>query len=288
MISTFSQKTNVHLPIEISSSVIEIKAKLFMLAMVRDITERKKLESHKDEFMGIVSHELKTPVTSLKAFAQVLQSRFQKKGDIKSADYLAKMDAQINKLTVLIGDLLDVTKIEDGRLQFHEDVFSFDKLISEIVEEVQRTTQRHRLIVKSISKKSIRGDKERIGQVVTNLLTNAIKYSPHTDKIIITIDSNETVVTLCVKDYGVGISQEKQVQIFERFFRVSGNEEQTFPGLGLGLYISKEIIERQGGRIWVESQKGNGSMFCFSLPISPSRGLKQQKNTLAIEEMKHE
>ena len=231
----------------------------------RDITTRKQLESQKDDFMGIVSHELKTPVTSIKAFTQVLQNRFIRAGDEKSAALLGKMDTQINKLTSLIGDLLDVTKIEGGKLQLNEDFFSFDALVDEVVEAMQRTTTRHTIERQGVTNTTLYGDKDRIEQVIINFLTNAIKYSPQSDKIIVQSRTEKDHVMLSVQDFGVGIPEEKQQQVFERFYRVSGNE--TIPGIGLGLYISAEIIKRQKGTIGVESEQGKGSTFYFSLPI---------------------
>jgi PAS domain S-box-containing protein len=251
----------------------------------RDITNRKQLESQKDEFMGIVSHELKTPVTSIKAFTQVLQNRFAQAGDEQSSALLGKMDAQINKLTALIADLLDVTKIEGGKLQFNEDYFSFDELVAEIVEEIQRTTHKHAIEKIGFTNKTVFGDTYRIGQVIINMLTNAIKYSPDADRIIVKTMGDNQHVTLCVQDFGVGIPEERQQQIFERFYRVSGND--TIPGIGLGLYISAEIIRRQGGTIWVESEQGKGSTFCFSLPVQEQK-INQPTNTSAGEEMQHE
>lgn len=229
----------------------------------------------RSEFMSIASHELKTPVTSIKAYVQVLQQRFTKRGDEQSAQQLAKMDVQLNKLTNLIGDLLDVTKIESGKLSFHIEEFDFNTLIVEMVEDLQRTTTKHSIIIEGEIQQKVCGDRDRIGQVMTNLITNAIKYSPQTKKILVQISKDGNFVKLCVKDFGVGISKEKQGKVFERFYRVSGPKENTFPGLGLGLYISSEIIKRQGGRIWVESEgsgKGlpagrQGSKFCFTLPL---------------------
>jgi PAS domain S-box-containing protein len=230
-----------------------------------DIDEQKKLDAQKDEFMGIVSHELKTPVTSIKAFTQVLQHRFAQAGDEKSALLLGKMDAQLNKLTSLIGDLLDVTKIEGGKLQFNQDFFSFDGLVDEVIEEIQRTTNKHTIEKHGAVARTIYGDKDRIEQVITNFLTNAIKYSPHADRIIVKSCFEQDHVIFCVQDFGVGIPMERQQQVFERFYRVSGND--TIPGIGLGLYISSEIIKRQGGTIGVESEQGQGSTFYFSLPV---------------------
>jgi PAS domain S-box-containing protein len=241
------------------------KIVVFVAGSTRDITTRKQLESQKDDFIGIVSHELKTPVTSIKAFTQVLQNRFTRVGDEKSAALLGKMDAQINKLTSLIRDLLDVTKIEGGQLQFNEGFFSFDELVDDVIEEIQHSANKYTIEKQGATNKTIYGDKDRIEQVIINFLTNAIKYSPHAGKIIVKSFSEKGHVTLCVQDFGVGIPKENLQQVFERFYRVSGNE--TIPGIGLGLYISAEIIRRQGGTIWVESELGKGSTFCFSLPV---------------------
>ncbi len=222
----------------------------------------------KNEFIGMASHELKTPVTSIKAFAQVLQSRFAKAGDLESAQLLLKMDGQLEKLTSLIGDLLDVTKLETGKLQFHRKFFDLKDLVSEIVEEMQRTTERHKIQIKLGSPVNLYGDRDRIGQTLTNLLTNAIKYSPKANKIVVSTKADKKEATVCIQDFGVGIPKEAQGKVFDQFYRVAGRNEETYSGMGLGLYVSKEIINRHNGRIWLESEKGKGSKFYFALPIS--------------------
>lgn len=244
------------------------------VAVVTDITDRKRLESQKDEFIGIASHELKTPVTSIKAYTQVLKYKFQQQGDLESATQLSKMDAQLNKLTNLIGDLLDVTKIEAGKLRFEKNMFDFDELVNEVTELMQLTTNRHKIILKCNTNQNIVGDRERTGQVLTNLISNAIKYSPRSKKICVTGSTDNNFVYVSVKDFGIGMSKVSQMKVFDRFYRVSGPNNQSFPGLGLGLYISAEIIKRLGGTIWVESTKGRGSTFSFSLPIIKEK-LKQ-------------
>lgn len=248
------------------------KKSLFATGAMVDITSEKNLERQKDEFLGIASHELKTPVTSVKAYTQVLNLRFRKAGDSASADLVNKMDGQLDKLTTLINDLLDVTKIESGKLLFHEEYFDVNELITEIIEETQRTTEKHKLIKKLTSSKTIWGDRDRIGQVLINLLTNAIKYSPKPHDVIIKTAIKKDVLTFSVQDFGMGIPKHKHKHIFDRFFRVQGDKHETYPGLGLGLYISYEIVKRHNGKLWFESAKGKGSTFYFSLPVTLPKG----------------
>ncbi|MES3018752.1 MAG: PAS domain S-box protein [Bacteroidota bacterium] len=235
-----------------------------------DITEQKHLQQQKDDFIGIASHELKTPVTSIKAYTQVLEKMLRKRGETKEAEMISRMDGQINRLTSLIGDLLDVTKINSGKLQFNDREFQFIPMVKELVEDLQRTTDKHTLIEEYEGDGIVFGDKERIGQVISNLVTNAIKYSPTSEKIIVHTSLKDNEIKLCITDFGIGISPDKLDRVFEQFYRVSGNMQHTFPGLGLGLYISSEIIKREGGRIWVNSSEGNGSTFCFALPLVKS------------------
>jgi len=256
---------------------------LGIFAAARDITERKQFEQQKDEFVSIASHELKTPVTSIKGYAQVLQNRFKKEGNTEAVRLLVRMDGQLNKLTSLIADLLDATKIEGGKLQFHEGYFDFKELVVEIVEEMQQTTTKHELTKKLAPPKTVYGDRDRIGQVITNFISNAIKYSPHTKEIMITTSEHTDSVTLSVQDFGIGIPKEKQGRVFDRFFRVSGLKQDTYAGLGLGLYIAGEIVKRHSGNIWVESNGKRGATFCFRLPIKKGKR-KNQTNTLVEEE----
>ncbi|MCX2575540.1 PAS domain-containing sensor histidine kinase [Pedobacter sandarakinus] len=235
-----------------------------------DVTHQVQLQKQKDEFLGIASHELKTPVTSIKAYAQVLEKMIRAEGDERKAQMVHKMDLQLNRLTHLIGDLLDVTKIQSGKMAFNPTKFDFDNLVGEIVEEIQHTTSKHKIITDLTCQSFVLADRERIGQVITNFLSNAIKYSTDANKLDVrtTLVGNEVI--LAVQDYGIGISHELQDLVFEQFYRVGGSLQHTYPGLGLGLYISAEIIKNEGGRIWLESEEGVGSTFYFALQITKS------------------
>jgi PAS domain S-box-containing protein len=240
-----------------------------------DITDSKQLQQQKDDFIGIASHELKTPVTSIKAYTQVLEKILLKKGDVMEAGLMKKMDAQLNRLTNLIGDLLDVTKVNAGKLQYNHSDFDFNEMVKAVMEELQRTTEKHQLIAELEAIPIVFADQERISQVVTNLITNAIKYSPNADRIVVSTVLKDSEVILCVQDFGIGIANNKLDKVFEQFYRVGGSMQHTYPGLGLGLYISSEIIKREGGKIWVTSEQGKGSKFCFSIPINCENNFEQ-------------
>lgn len=231
-----------------------------------DITEFKNLVKQKDTFLGIASHELKTPLTSLKLYAQFLEKILRKTGDEKSAEYAKKIDLQVAKLTSLIGDLLDVTKINSGKIHLNQTHFNFQTVVMEIAEEMQMSTY-HKIEIYAEKEGTVFADRERIGQVMTNLMSNAIKYSPDADRIIVETEHKGNDIIFTVKDFGIGMPPDKKDHVFEQYYRVSGDEENTFPGLGLGLYIAAQIVERSGGKIWVNSNLGKGSTFSFSLPL---------------------
>ena len=247
-----------------------------MLLAMEDITaltqamkEKQQLLSQREEFMAIASHELKSSVTSLKGYIQLLHRHLYKAGDEQAASLLTKMDERMNRLVILINELLDITTIDAGKLQWSPEVFDLDALVRESVEDALQTTQQHQIHVEETLPMLVFGNPERIGQVLTNLLSNAIKYSPQAEAVQVTLRAEKDAATVSVQDFGIGIAPEKQNHLFERFFRVSDPEQATFPGLGLGLYISAEIVKHQGGRMWVESLPGRGSTFFFTVPFAP-------------------
>jgi signal transduction histidine kinase len=230
--------------------------------------ETEELIYRRDEFFSIASHELKTPVTSLKAYTQLMLMDSEGFRDQQQKRMLERMDIQINKLTSLINDLLDTSKIENGQLVFNREPFTLNELVNEIVSDMQPISLRQQLVFKNNQPASVYADRERIRQVISNFITNAIKYAGDSKKIIISLERHENTVICSVQDFGKGISKDEQEKIFERFYRVSGPNLNTFPGLGLGLFICKKVIEKHGGKIGVISHPRKGSTFYFELPLN--------------------
>ncbi len=261
----YIRKDGSQVPVIVGKALLD-KKKQTSISFVLDITERKKLEQRKDEFLGIASHELKTPLTSIKGYVQILERIIQEMGDDKARVLVSKTNTYIDKLNSLIVDLLDVSKIQAGKLQFNLERFDFSQLVKESVQAIQPTTQ-HKVTLKSSVKAEITGDRHRIEQVLSNLLTNAIKYSPMGREVIVTMSKDDSYVQIDIQDFGIGIEEQYQRKLFQRFYRVEASAKQ-FSGLGIGLYISSEIITRHGGRIWLESAPGVGSTFHFTLPLA--------------------
>lgn len=227
-----------------------------------DITRQKHLELQKDEFISTVSHELKTPITSIKAY-EALITRSQKVEDVKIQGFFSRMRVQINRLDALVQDLLDISRIESGKLTFHESEVEINIMLAELINDLQLIFPSHRLIIIENHVCKIFGDRNRLIQLVTNLIDNAVKYSPKGDKVYISLICDETHLTCSIKDFGTGIYKEQQPYIFDRFYQV--NNVYKSPGLGIGLYLCKEIVKRQNGDIWFDSVLGEGSTFYFKL-----------------------
>jgi len=226
--------------------------------------EIQKLNSKKDEFIGLASHELKTPITSLNGYLQIIGNRLPE-GDVNKP-FINRALAQISKLSALISDLLDVSKIETGQLPLSYSTFDLVKLTQDVIEQLRFSTKSHRMVFHGdIASLMVSADKQRIEQVIINLLSNAIKYSPAADVINITVSAVDGAARVAVQDFGMGIAKEQQDNIFSRFYRV---EEMAahISGLGIGLFISKEIVSRHNGKLWVESEPGKGALFLFEIP----------------------
>jgi signal transduction histidine kinase len=234
--------------------------------VARDMTERKLIEEQKDDFIAIASHELRTPVTTIKAYAELLRETITKKNNAEDMQLIAKLDGHIDRLIELIHSLLDTTKIAEGQLFLSLEKFDLNKLVAEKTEELQGGTNKHTLKLVADKDVFIKADKKRIGEVFTNLISNAIKYSPNGGDIIITAEKKQDGVEVSVKDTGIGIHEREQSKLFGRFFRARNTQVETYPGMGLGLYIASAIIKQHNGKMWVTSKLNEGSTFYFSLP----------------------
>lgn len=237
------------------------------VGVTSEIQKMKDDERQKENFLSMASHELKTPLTTIKAYGQIAEMMLQENGDSKTLAIVTKMGKQITRFSTLIGELLDFTKIQEGKLIYDESFFEFTEFIKEVVEDMRHTTVTHKILYFQDADARIFGDKEKLSQVVNNLISNGIKYSPGANEILVNTRLQDDGVTLSIQDYGIGIAKEVQDKVFEQFYRVTGDSQTTYPGMGIGLYICSEIIKREGGKIWVESSSEKGSVFCIWLPF---------------------
>lgn len=228
-------------------------------------------ETQKDEFLKMVSHELKTPVTSIKGYVQLMLAMLEEDhGAVANIvkKPLQRIENQVERLGKLITDILDISRLEDGRLDMNKEDFQLDELIKETVQDILFAVSSHSIIVKESFSCAVHADKNRIGQVLINLINNAIKYSPGQNKIEVSLSpTGDGHAAVCIKDYGIGIAQEEQKKVFQRFYQSGGHQNQNYTGFGIGLYISAEIIHRHGGQIGVASSKNEGSSFTFTIPL---------------------
>lgn len=252
----------------------ENKTKLILLA-IEDITEQKEQERQKDEFISLVSHELKNPLSTIKGYTQLLQSKLKDYPDKNILKYFTSLEEQTTRLADLISDLLSEAKTRAKGFSYRDKEFDVNSLVEEVIENNIRRADGYTIIKKSKPNfsgrkvhKEIVADRARIGQVLDNLISNAIKYSPHAKKIVVKIDLTHNLIQFSVQDFGMGISKESLKKVFEPFFRETEMQRETFPSIGLGLYISAEIVRHYNGKIWVKSIAGKGSTFFFTLPLN--------------------
>ncbi len=229
-----------------------------------DITEHRNLEQQKDEFISIASHELKTPLTSLKAFMQIMHQNDNPANALKL--FASSSLKQLNRLEKLVADLLDVSKISSGKLMYNMSCFDLADLITDTVENIQVTVPKHVFKIKNNPSAIIEADYERLEQVLVNYLNNAVKYAPDSDIVIINAELQPGYIVVSIQDFGIGIEQKHLNNLFDRFFRVDSTA-MKYDGLGLGLYVASEIVNRHHGRVWIESEYGQGSTFYFKLPL---------------------
>ena len=239
----------------------------YFTGVLHEITEQKQDEIRKNDFIGMVSHELKTPLTSLTAIVQVANAKLKNNEDSFLAGAMEKANVQVKRMSNMINGFLNISRLESSKLLIDKHEFILDDLIEDIAKETGLTVSSHSIVFHPCNPISVNADQDKIGSVITNLISNAVKYSPKGKLIEVKCENKGDKVQVSVKDEGMGLKPQDKDKVFDRYFRVESNHTQHISGFGIGLYLSAEIIHRHDGEIWVESETGKGSTFYFSLPL---------------------
>jgi PAS domain S-box-containing protein len=269
-----------------------------VVAVLNDVTSHKQIERLKDEFVSVVSHELRTPLTAIKGYTQHLVRRLERRlrtarqgqAQAQTKAQAAKkpqeqslpapeppesydlrslyiVQSQAEHLERLVSDLLDLSRVQWGHLELHPNTFFLADLLTESVRSVQASAEQHTISLDiNVDDSRIVADRQRVSQVVGNILDNAVKYSPHGGQVMVSLQEQDGDFLVSISDQGIGISPEYLDHIFERFYRVHNTASHQYSGIGLGLYVARAIVERHGGRIWFSNNPGIGSTFYFTLP----------------------
>jgi two-component system, chemotaxis family, CheB/CheR fusion protein len=237
-----------------------------MIGVLYDITPRKVLEQQKDDFISMASHELKTPVTAIKSFSELLEESLEETSNSGNVALLRKLNRQVDRLIALMQNLLDSSNLSQGRIKLYPETFDINEAINDHLQILKAVTEGHHLKLNLASVPLIHADRERILQVINNFVANAAKYSPENSEIVITTEDQLHQAYVAVKDEGIGITDEAKQFVFERYYR--GDHPAGKKGFGLGLYICSEIIKQHYGTIGLSSSPGQGSTFYFTLPYS--------------------
>ena len=250
------------------SPVMDLLGRIIGISKIaRDITYKKQEEQRKNDFIAIVSHELKTPLTSMRSYVQLALARAVKRSDPFTENVLSRAETQTRKMTALIQDFLNLSRLEEGKMSLNVSGFSITGLIEEVLSDTLTVSGTHVLKYEAREEITISGDREKIGQVMTNLIGNAVKYSPEGTTIEMRCKVTNGQVEFSVVDQGYGISKADQIRLFERFYRVETGRQGHVSGFGIGLYLVSEILKLHGAEIKVQSKLGQGSKFSFVLPV---------------------
>lgn len=281
---TAINKNNEEFPISLSISNVKIDEQWFFIAFMEDISD--KLEKQKEfvrqqmelievkehdiknrDFLNVASHELKTPLTALKAFAQLALRGMGTDKQEKTVEYLKKIDETAGKIKELILSLLDISRMQAGKFEVYKRIVNYSEYLQTIVETSQIIYPEHTILFTSDENIDVELDPIRVEQAIMNLINNAVKYSPGSNLIEISIGLANNMVVTNVRDYGVGIQKNNQAKVFEKFYQLEELTKTENSGLGIGLFITSEIIRQHHGSIWLQSNEGRGTTFSFSLPV---------------------
>jgi two-component system sensor histidine kinase VicK len=235
--------------------------------VLQDVTELKQDEQRKNDFIAMVSHELKTPLTSLNGFLQMLRKRTKESPDSFISGLIDKSVSQVKKMTKMINDFLNVSRLESGKIHIDRQVFDMAELVREVEADSFATITSHNLLFEPVIETIVTADRDKIGHVIINFISNAVKYSPPSTTIKVACITVSNMVQVSVQDQGHGVKLEDQGKLFDRYYRVVEESHHSIPGFGIGLYLCAEIISVHEGKIWMDSELGKGSTFYFSLPL---------------------
>jgi two-component system sensor histidine kinase VicK len=225
-----------------------------------DIHDKIETEKQQDKFLNVASHDLRTPVTTMKIYVQLMEEQLQKSGNELQLPYIQKIEQQLNKLNGLIGNLLDVSRMQTGKFHVNVEAVDIDEIIEKAIKQVTPTLKKHQVVLNGKAKKMVDGEDTRLLQVMNNLIDNAVKFSPKGGTVTIDVSNEDEGCVIKITDEGIGIDEADQPNIFDRYYKMNKNDK-NFPGLGIGLFTSKSIVEGSGGTLHVESKKGAGSTF---------------------------
>lgn len=265
----------IAITIDVTEQVLARKTIEQNAAELREIKTRleaeletsKEVQRQKDDFIGMASHELKTPLTSLSAILQVANAKLKRSEDDFLAGAMETANQQVRRMTAMINGFLNVSRLESGKLHIDKQTFDMEALIKDMIAEASLTVNTHLLHVVQCPSVEVSADRDKIGSVLSNYISNAVKYSPKGKNIEIACETKDGQVIVSVKDEGMGIKPQDLDKIFDRYYRVETDHTRHIAGFGIGLYLSAEIILRHDGKVWAESESGVGSTFYFSLPL---------------------
>jgi two-component system CheB/CheR fusion protein len=235
----------------------------------RDVTAHRELEEQKEVLLGSISHELKNYITSIQGYTHIVNKKVKETNNEQLIDFTGKLSDKVETMKNMVISMLDLSKLKMGKLDMRLEEFDLEDLITSTIHDLELNTG-HVIKMKGVLEVHVLADKLRIGQVLMNLISNAIKYSPDNKEIHIILKQNDDEAVVGVRDFGQGIPEHKMDKMFKPFYRAGdAQEKSSIAGSGLGLYISREIVKQNNGKIWVKSEVGKGSTFYFSLPAIP-------------------
>lgn len=281
------RKDKTRVPVADSAAPLKDKTDKIIGCVVvfRDVTRERQIDQAKTDFVSVASHQLRTPLTAIKWYIEMLQTDKNHSLDEDQKGYVKEIYQGSQRLVTLVNDLLNIARIETGRLKIEPELISLPDFIHDIIKETEPLAKNKNCQIVyekcKVSVPKILLDPTLIRQVFLNLITNAIHYSKNNSKILVSLKKEENKVILLVKDTGIGIPKPEQPKIFDRFFRASNASRQVATGTGLGLYISKLIVDNSGGKIWFESVENKGTTFFVSIPL---KGMEQKKGEKTLEE----